>query len=158
LKFLRLRGDSRSLARGTAVGAFLAITPIMPVRTVAIIVSTTLVRASTVAALITATLISNPLTYIPLYFGAVFTGNAITPYTLNWERIEIVLAVLVSSDGFSVSVQSVASLGLEAFIVLMVGGVALAIPVSLITYSLSLHFFTARKNRSSFGEDNHCDS
>jgi uncharacterized protein (DUF2062 family) len=145
LKFTRLKGDSRALARGAAIGAFMAVMPIMPVRTMVLIASTVFVQASTIAALIMATVISNPLTYIPLYYGAVITGNALTPYTLNWERVEKVLAVMISNEGFNASIQAFASLGLEAFIVLIVGGIALAIPVGLITYSLSLYFFTTRK-------------
>lgn len=145
LKFTRLKGDSRSLARGAAIGAFMAVMPIMPIRTIAIVSSTAFIRASTLAALIIATIISNPLTCIPLYYCAVITGNTITPYTLNWERVERVLAILISHEGFNTSIQTVASLGLEAFIVLIVGGIALAIPVGLTTYSLSLHFFSTRK-------------
>lgn len=148
LKFIRLKGDSRSLARGAAIGAFWAVTPIMPVRTIVIISSTTFIRASTLAALLVATVISNPLTYIPLYYCSVITGNAITPYTLNWERIERVLAVLITNEGFIASIQTLTSLGLEAFIVLMVGGIVLAIPVGLITYSLSLHYFYTRKKEA----------
>ena len=40
-------------------------------------------------------------------------------------------------EGFNASIQAFVSLGLEAFIVLIVGGIALAIPVGLITYSLT---------------------
>ena len=145
LKFKRLKGNPRSLAQGAAIGAFMAVTPIIPVRTIVIIASTAFIHASTLTALIVATVISNPLTYIPLYYCAVITGNAITPYTLNWERVERVLDILISSEKFNISIQAIVSLGLESFIVLMVGGIALAIPVSLITYSFSLHFFTTRK-------------
>ena len=150
LKFIRLKGDSRALARGAAIGAFMAVTPIMPVRTIVIIASAAFIRASTLAALLVATVISNPLTYIPLYYCAVITGNAITPYTLNWKRVERMLDILLSSEEFNTSIQTVTSLGLEAFIVLMVGGIALAVPVGLITYSLSLHFFTTRKTSRNY--------
>ncbi len=149
LKLKRLKGNPRSLAQGAAVGAFMAITPIMPVRTVVIIASTTFIQASTLAALIVATVISNPLTYIPLYYCAVITGNTITPYSLNWERVERVLDILISNEAFNLSIQAVVSLGLESFVVLMVGGIVLAVPISLLTYGLSLHFFTTTiRNRS----------
>ncbi len=150
LKFIRLKGNPRSLARGSAIGAFMAVMPIMPVRTIAIIASTAFIQANTFAALIIATVISNPFTYIPLYYCAVVAGNAITPYTLTWGRVEKVLDILMTGEGFNASIQAVALLGLEAFIVLIAGGIALAIPVSLITYGLSLHIFTARKKRRSY--------
>ncbi len=145
LKFTRLKGSPRSLARSTAIGTFLAVMPIMPVRTVALIVIAAFLQANIVAALIVATLICNPFTYVPLYYFAMITGNALTPYTLNWERVKIVLDILVSGEGFVASSQAIVSLGMEALIVLIVGGIALAIPASLITYGLSLHFFTTRK-------------
>jgi uncharacterized protein (DUF2062 family) len=148
LKFIRLKGDPRSLARGSAIGAFLAVTPIMPVRTIVIIASTAFLRVNMLAALIIATVISNPLTYIPLYYCAMVTGNAITPYTLNWDRVNSVLDIIISSKEFTTSIQAVGSLGLEAFIVLMLGGIVLAIPVSLVTYSLSLRFFISREQKA----------
>jgi len=123
----------------------MAVLPIMPVRIIAIIASTVFIPASTLAALIVATVISNPFTYIPLYYFAFIIGNAITPFTLNWERVKMVLDVISSGEGFNASVQAVASLGLEAMIVLIVGGITLAVPVSLITYHFSLRFFTNRK-------------
>jgi hypothetical protein len=59
--------------------------------------------------------------------------------------VKKVLDILLTGEGFSISVHAVASLGLEAFIVLIIGGVVLAIPVGLVTYSLSLYFFNSRK-------------
>ena len=148
LKFSRLRGNPRSLARGAAIGAFMAILPIMPLRSIAIIASTIFIPASTLAALIVATVISNPFTYIPLYYFAFVVGNSITPFTLNWERVDWVLGVINSGEGFSASIQAVASLGLEALVVLIVGGIALAVPVGLITYLFSLRFFTNRRQKN----------
>jgi len=145
LKFIRLKGNPRSLARGSAIGAFMAVMPIMPMRTIAIIASTAFIQANTFAALIIATVIANPFTYIPLYYCAAVAGNAITPYTLNWGGVEKVLDILMTGEGFNISIQAVASLGLEAFIVLMAGGFCLAVPVGLITYSISLRFFTMRR-------------
>ena len=145
LKFRRLKGTPRSLARGAAIGAFMAVLPIMPVRSIAIIASTVFIPASTLAALIVATVISNPFTYIPLYYFAMIIGNAITPYALNWERVKIVLDILTSGEGFNASIQAVASLGLDTLVVLLMGGITLAVPVGLVTYHFSLSFFSKRK-------------
>jgi uncharacterized protein (DUF2062 family) len=145
LKFMRLRGSPRSIAGGAAIGAFMAVMPIMPFRTIVIIASTAFTRANPVAALIVATVISNPFTYVPLYFCAVITGNALTPYRLDWESVKKVLNTLTSSPEFGASVQAAASLGLEAFTVLLVGGIAMALPVGLISYRLSLHLLQKRK-------------
>ena len=101
LKLRRLKGNPRSLALGSAIGAFMAVMPIMPVRTVVIIASTAFIRASTVAALIVGTIISNPLTYVPLYYCAFVAGNAITPDSVDWQRVRSVLDVLGSGAGIS---------------------------------------------------------
>jgi uncharacterized protein (DUF2062 family) len=147
LKFLRLRGDPRALARGAAIGAFLGILPIIPLRTIAIIATTTLIRSSTIAAIIMATIISNPLTYVPLYFISVLIGNTVTPYNLNWERVQEMLNLLAVHPGFKASLLAVLSLGREALVVLLAGGGLLALPACLVVYYLSYHFFARRHNR-----------
>jgi len=146
LKYVRLRGNPNSLALGSAIGAFMAMMPIMPLRAIIIIASTVFINANTFAALIVATVISNPLTYVPLYYFAVITGNAITPFTLDWERIKMTLDVLFSDAGFTTSIQTIASLGFEAVIVLIAGGIVLATPVGIITYIVTLRFFRERQS------------
>jgi uncharacterized protein (DUF2062 family) len=144
LRYKRLNGNPRSLALGSAIGAILGIMPIMPLRTVVIIASTALIRANTIAALIVATIIANPVTIVALYYFALVAGNFLTAYTLNWERVKIALDILTSNTGFTTSMKALASLGFEAFAILMVGGMTLAIPVSLITYTISFRFFSSR--------------
>ena len=91
LKFKRLRGDPPSLALGTAIGVLIGISPTIPLHTVAIIVVTLLMRASTIAALISASVISNPLTMAPLYYLCWLVGDFVLPDRLNWDRILMVL-------------------------------------------------------------------
>jgi len=146
LKYVRLRGDPNSLALGSAIGAFMAMMPIMPLRAITIIASTVFIKANTFAALFVATVISNPFTYVPLYYFAVITGNAITPFTFDWERIKMTLDVLSSDGGFTTSIQTIASLGFEAMIVLIAGGIVLATPVGVITYFVTLRFFRERQS------------
>jgi len=146
LKFRRLRGNPRSLALGSAIGAFMAVMPIMPLRTIVIIACTAFIRASTLAAFIVATIISNPFTYVPLYYCAFVMGNVVTPYRIDWQRVQSVLDIVGGSGEFSESIQAVFSLGLETVMVLLAGGFVLAIPIGLITYSFSLQFFTKRRN------------
>ena len=144
LRYVHLKGDPRGLALGSAIGAFMGVMPILPVRTIAIVVTTVPLKANTLAALIIATLVANPFTLIFLYYFAVITGNAVTTYTLNWERVTAVLDILTSDSGLSAAFSAVGSLGLEALIVLIVGGFTLAIPTGFITYALSFRFFSTR--------------
>lgn len=141
LKFKRLRGCPHALAKGTAIGTFIGFTPVSPFKTILIIFITLLTKTSTIAALFTATIICNPLTYVPLYYLAIIIGNAATPYEINWERIKAVLDILQAKPEFSETIMALGSIGYEAGFVLMIGGVLLALPFTLVSYFLSLSFF-----------------
>ena len=62
-----LQGSPASLARGTAVGVFIGFAPVMPLKSLLIVLLTVATRSSTVAGLLVCTIICNPLTYLPLY-------------------------------------------------------------------------------------------
>ena len=53
LKFIRLKGDPKSLAAGTAIGVFVGLTPTIPLHTVALIALTVITRTSFIAAMTT---------------------------------------------------------------------------------------------------------
>jgi uncharacterized protein len=141
LKFVRLKGDPKSLAWGTAIGTFLGITPIIPFHTVLNLIVTFLTRTSTIAAMLASLIVCNPLTYVPQYYLSTVVGNAATPYNLNWERIKSVLDILLASPGIMESLRALADLGYEAIIVLLVGGSILALPFTVASYFLSLRLF-----------------
>jgi uncharacterized protein (DUF2062 family) len=86
-------------------------------------------------------MVCNPLTYVAQYYFSIVIGNAITPYNLNWERMKAVLDVLLSKPGLSESIQSLGSLGIEAAIILVIGGTVLALPFTIASYFFSLRFF-----------------
>jgi uncharacterized protein (DUF2062 family) len=141
LKFMRLKGDPHSLALGTAIGIFIGITPTMPLHTVLIIMATVVTRSSTIAALLASFLVCNPITYVPQYYLSTVVGNVLTPYELTWTRIKEVLDVLLQHPGLSKSIEALAGLGYEAAIVLVVGGIVLALPGAVASYFLSLRLF-----------------
>jgi len=141
LKFTRLKGDPKSLAWGTAIGTFLGITPTIPFHTVSVLFITFITRTSTIAGFLATLVVCNPLTYVPQYYFSTILGNMLTPYDFNWERIKSVLDVLLSKPGFNESIKILGELGSEAVIVLLVGGVVLALPFSIASYFLSLRLF-----------------
>jgi len=141
LKFKRLQGSPQSLAKGTAIGIFLGITPIIPLHTVLVILVTLITRTSTVAAFLATVMVCNPLTYVAQYYFSIVIGNAVTPYDFNWERMKGVLDIIIAKPGFTESLQAFAGLGMEAVIVLLIGGSILALPFSIASYFLSLRFF-----------------
>jgi uncharacterized protein len=149
LKFIRLKGDPRSLAAGTAIGVFVGLTPTMPLHTIAIIAMTLVTRTSLIAAMTISWIVCNPLTYVPIYYFSLVIGNAVTPYNLSWEKIKAVLNLLLSHPGLGPSLQALADLGRDAIIVMVVGGCILAMPFTIASYYLSLSLFVKiRKKRS----------
>ncbi len=141
LKFTRLQGDPQSLARGTSIGIFFGITPIIPFHTVANILVTFLTRTSTVASLLASMLVCNPLTYTPQYYLSIMIGNAVTPYNLTWGHMKLVLDTLHHTSGIMAALTPLADLGSEAITVLLAGGTILALPFTIVSYFLSLHLF-----------------
>ncbi|MFH2123773.1 MAG: DUF2062 domain-containing protein [Pseudomonadota bacterium] len=145
LKFMRLKGDPQSLAVGTAIGVFIGVTPTMPLHTILILLITVVTRTSTIAALLGSFLVCNPITYVPQYYLSTVIGNALTPYQLSWARIQEVLDVLLHHSGLQKSLEALFGLGYEAAIVLVVGGIVLALPFTVASYFLSLRFFVKIK-------------
>jgi uncharacterized protein (DUF2062 family) len=140
LRFMRLRGNPKSLAMGTAIGILIGISPTIPFHTVALIGITLLLRVSTVAAFIPAVVICNPLTMIPQYYICWFVGDMILPGRLTWERIKEVLH-LITNQSFMDSLNTLSSLSFDAILVMLTGGFVLGIPAAIAGYFYSLRFF-----------------
>lgn len=141
LRFIRLKGEPHSLATGTAIGVFVGITPTMPFHTIIILGITMSTRASAIAAIIASWVVCNPLTYLPIYYFSMVVGNKLTPYELNWQRIKNLLTSLTSHQSFFYSLRKITGLGFETIVVMLVGGVVLAIPFTIVSYYFSLCFF-----------------
>jgi len=140
LRLKRLQGSPYSLAMGLALGSSIAITPTLPLHTVMIVSSTLLLRVNTIAALLIATVISNPLTFIPQYWLAWRIGDFFFPDRLSWLRLKTVLTTLMD-QGIIDSLHTLSKLSMDAMLVLLTGGMILAIPLGLLTYFVSYDFF-----------------
>lgn len=147
LKFLRLKGDPQSLAGGIAIGVFLGIVPIMPIQTILVVLTTVVTRTSTIAAVLSSFLVANPLTYVPQYYFSTMIGNALTPYDLTWGRIKEAMDLMSHDPGFYKSLMILVELGYESVIVIVVGGMVLAIPFTIASYYISLPVFQKIKKR-----------
>lgn len=141
LRFLRLKGDPVTLARGVAIGIFIGITPTLPLHTVLIILFASLLRGNLIAALVSATIISNPLTIVPQYYLSWFVGDLFLPGRLTWDRIRSTLDLILSDAGLRESLSVLFHLGRDALLVMILGGVLLAIPFTIAGYLLSLRLF-----------------
>ena len=139
LRLIRLRGSPYSLAMGFAVGASIGVTPTLPLHTIFIVGLTFLFRANTVAALLAATVISNPCTFAMPYYLAWKIGGMLLPGRVDTEQLNILLC-LIKEASFSEGLQIMGRLGPEAVLVLLAGGLVLALPLGIITYFLSIRF------------------
>jgi len=149
LKFIRLRGNPQSLAWGAAIGVFIGLSPTLPLHTIAILLSTFITRTSTIAAISASVLVCNPLTYVPIYYFSLVIGNAVTPYELSWQKIKSILDILLSGQSFSNSIEAITSIGYEAAIVMVVGGIILALPFTVASYFFSLKIFIKIREKRS---------
>ncbi len=142
-KLKRLQGSPVALARGTAVGVGIGIAPLSPFKSLLLLFITMGTKSSTVAAFITCTIICNPFTYIPLYYLAYLAGNVLLPGRAGWTNVQMTV-VRIQETGFVEATVLVGQLGLNAIIVLLAGGLALALPVALFSYPAALHVFRRR--------------
>jgi uncharacterized protein (DUF2062 family) len=140
LRFKRLQGSSRSLALGSAIGAAVGVTPTLPLHNVLILGLTLLSRVNPIAGIIAANIVSNPLTFVPQYFLAWKIGDFFLPGRLSWEKISGTLT-LIKEVGIMGSLDVIRQLGFDAILVMMTGGMVLAVPTGVLTYMLVYRFF-----------------
>lgn len=141
LRFLRLQGDPYSLALGVAIGLFFGVTPLFPVQTVIIFFVAGLLRGNLIAALVSSFAVSNPLTWLPQYYFSWRLGNWLLPGRISWEQINVLPEQLASGSGFMKSLAILAKLGFDSIIVVLAGGILLAIPFTIAGYIVSFKFF-----------------
>ena len=139
-RFKEMQGSPAYLARGVALGVFIGLAPVMPLKTVLILVLTFLISSSTIAAILTCATLCNPLTYIPLYYFAWFIGDLILPGKASWDKLEATVLQMQQS-GLGEAVSLAGDVGLDAALVILLGGFLLALPPAILSYPLSYRFF-----------------
>ncbi len=145
----RMHGDPAVLARGVALGTFIGITPTIPLHTVTIVCLSPLLRASPFAAIVASLTVSNPLT-IPLeYFASWKVGTMITGFNIPWAEVSALLHQVEHTDIWNASLL-ILHKSVRLIEAMIIGGVVLALPAAIGSYSVSIHFY--RKHMDS-GED-----
>jgi uncharacterized protein (DUF2062 family) len=126
----------------------MGVLPLIPIQTLLLIPLSVTLRVSTIAALIAATLVSNPLTFAPQYYLTWRLGNFILPGRISWHHLEQVL-LTIENEGVLDGITTFSHLGLNAITVILTGGALIGVPLSVISYFISLHFFrTLRRKRA----------
>ncbi|MGD9950755.1 MAG: DUF2062 domain-containing protein, partial [Desulfobulbus sp.] len=140
IRFKRLQGSTHSLALGTAIGAAVGATPTLPLHNILILALTLPLRANPIAGILAANVVSNPLTFGPQYYLAWKIGNFFLPGRLSWEKIQQTLT-LIKSQGIMDSLEILRNMGGDTVLVMLTGGIVLAIPCGLLTYLIVFRFF-----------------
>nr|WP_321464655.1 DUF2062 domain-containing protein [uncultured Desulfobulbus sp.] len=141
IRFKRLQGSPHSLALGAAIGSAVGVTPTLPLHNLIILSLTLPLRSNPIAGIIAGTVVSNPLTFGPQYFLAWKIGNFFLPNRLSWEKIKHTLE-LIKSQGLMDSVSVLQAMGWDTVLVMLTGGLILAIPTGLLTYFPVYRFFS----------------
>lgn len=147
IRIKRLSGNPRALAGGISIGVLIGLTPTMPLHTPLIIGLALITRTSVVAGIIMSWLVCNPLTFVPIYYISARIGNSLTPYDINFQKVQLLLEQLSSGGGFQASMNIIMSLGLETIVVLLVGGFVFSLPFSFLSYYLAVPFFRKRQEK-----------
>lgn len=132
LRLMRIEGSPKAVARGLAIGVFVGLLPIVPLHMVTALGLSYLLRGSKVAAVL-GTWVSNPLDMVPLYLLVYYLGRAVTPFdipTLNTSRLNI---------------GEIMSDGLDLMLVMLTGGLIIAVPAALLTYFLTYQVVVRHK-------------
>ena len=148
LRFIRLRGKPSELARGVAVGTFIGITPTIPFHTVLSIIFASLLRGSKIAAILATFAVSNPLTFFPQYYFSWKIGTWFTPGKHSWNEVSELIEAIVHGGNFVETMAALAHIGINSIIILVGGGIILALPFTLFFYFGSyLLFISIREKR-----------
>jgi len=131
--FKALQGDPHYIAKGMAIGVFVAFTPTIPFHMLAAVALSFLFRASKPAALLGAW-VSNPLTIGPMYFASYKLGMALlgtaSPFDIKYE-----------------SLSELMTLGLDVTLVMVAGGALLGVIPAIGAYFLTRRLVTVVRVR-----------
>lgn len=120
LRIMRQGLSTHCIASGMAAGIFAGCLPILPFQTVVALGLAFIFRGSKIAAM-AGTWISNPLNWVPVYTLTYYIGRAVTPFD-------------VSFDPQHLEIKQMLAQGWELVVLMLAGGVVIAIPTTFIAY------------------------
>jgi len=147
LRFIRLRGKPSELARGIAVGTFIGITPTIPFHTVLALICASLLRSSKIAAVLATFVVSNPLTFFLQYYFSWKIGTWFTSGEHSWSEVSGLIEAIVHGGNYGETMAAIAHIGISSIIILVGGGIILAIPFTLVFYFASYLLFNSIREK-----------
>ncbi len=125
LRVVRIKASSHTVALGMAVGVFVGCLPVIPFQTVIALGLAVVLRCNKLSAAL-GTWVSNPLNVPLVYYGLYRVGSFIVP------------EVHCTLDLRHLALREMFSQGRELVGLMTVGGVVVGLPLSLITYFVTL--------------------
>ena len=131
LKLARLPASPHAVASGFACGSMVSFTPLLGLHFILAIVFAYLMRGNIVAALL-GTIVGNPVTF-PFIWGLIYKVGA---FIISTKHVEF---------NNEINFNMIITQTYEFFLPMLLGGAILAIPVWLITYTLTHSFISSYK-------------
>lgn len=147
LRFVRLKGHPSVLARGIAIGTFIGITPTIPFHTILALLLAFTLRGSKIAALLSTLLVSNPITILPQYYLSWQIGNWLTPGKHSWSDVAVLIKAILNGGKFGETFSALGEIGFDSIVILLGGGIILALPFTFAFYCLSYMFFRSMQKK-----------
>lgn len=149
-KILQINDTPESIALGTAIGVFIAMTPTVGVQMILVLIVNTMCRANRLAG-VAMVYISNPVTMIPIYWIDYVVGTRLIGMeAINRERFEEVFQQFVTDlehiDWWA-ALGDFAAVNAEVFLPMLVGGCLLGLLLALPAYPITLRVVRVHQRR-----------
>ncbi len=134
LKFLRIEASPHNIAIGLAAGVFIGLLPVLPFQTVLAVALAFIVRGNKLAAAL-GTWVSNPLNWVPFYILFYYVGSLAVPFEvppLDLQQVEMMQLI---------------EAGWQLFAVMMLGGLIIATPSSVLSYLIAYKIIVVYRKR-----------
>jgi len=140
LPVLRTNDSPRSLAMGVIMGLWVSLTPTVGIQMTIVVILGTLMRANRIVA-VAMTWISNPVTFVPMYYGYYKLGLWITGRQgITYSEIDELVRVNESRSSWDVIVEAFEVLGTP----LWIGSLVIATLIAIPAYPFVLRAFERR--------------
>lgn len=136
---MRQKAPPGRIAMGAALGIFVGILPIMGIQ-MAVVTVLALPLKGNLKAAIAGVWISNPITFLPMYFGYYKFGLLFFPSKqIGWEEFQGMVTQAAKWDwnAMGESIMRFLDLGADILIPLWTGATILAVGLGIITYFVS---------------------
>jgi len=142
-----IRSSPHSIALGMAFGLFVALTPTVGFQMLIVVVIGTLIKANRIIAVVVVW-ISNPITFIPMYYGYYYLGGLIVGVDLwTFDNFSMKFNEFLSTGESQGYGSMVKEFGSEIFTPLWVGSLIIALAAAIPAYPLTRYALKRAKQK-----------